>query len=136
MLLRLKGGNYSVEVGNSSNEIADRQICDLIHLPFTFVAHTVNISCKPAVPMDVIIINRTNYGSLTLCDFRLRVCDILCELCILENTCRHCDDYHYGPNCENNCSAGCVTGSCDEGTGECSACLVGYSGKQCQLKCK
>ena len=65
-------GNYSVEVRNSSNEIADRQICDLIHLPFAFVAHTVNISCKPAVPMDVIIINRTNYGSLNLCDFKLR----------------------------------------------------------------
>ena len=64
------------------------------------------------------------------------VCDIPCELCILENTCRHCDDYHYGPNCENNCSAGCLPGSWDEVTGECSACLVGYSGKQCQLKCK
>nr|XP_022319538.1 uncharacterized protein LOC111122205 isoform X1 [Crassostrea virginica] len=134
MALRLKGGNFSVEVRNSSNETADRQICDSIHLPFDFVAYPVNISCKPAVPMDVVMISRTNYGSLTLCDFRLRVCDIPCELCIFENTCRHCDDYHYGPNCENTCSAGCVPESCDDVTGECSACLVGYSGKQCQLK--
>ena len=65
-------GNYSVEVRNSSNENDDRQICDLIHLPFNFAAHVANISCKPAVPMDVVMINRTNYGSLTLCDFKLK----------------------------------------------------------------
>ena len=65
-------GNYSVEVRNSSNELADRQICDSIHLPFDFVTFTVNISCKPAVPMNVVMISRTNYGSLTLCDFRIR----------------------------------------------------------------
>ena len=64
-------GNYSVEVRNSSNVIADRQICDLVHLPFEFAAYSVNISCKPTVPMDVIMINRTNYGSL-ISDFRLR----------------------------------------------------------------
>ena len=64
-------GNFSVEVRNSSNEIADRQICDLIHLPFSFVVYSVNSSCKLAVPMDVVMINRKNYGSLTLCDFRL-----------------------------------------------------------------
>nr|XP_022313219.1 uncharacterized protein LOC111118178 isoform X1 [Crassostrea virginica] len=136
MLLRLKGGNYSVEVRNSSNENDDRQICDLIHLPFPSVAYLVNISCKPAVPMDVVMINRTSYGSLTLCHFQLKVCDIPCELCTLEDTCRHCHDYRYGPSCENNCSAGCVPESCDEVTGECSTCLVGFSGKQCQLKCK
>ena len=65
-------GNYSVEVRNSSNELADRKICDLIHLPYTFVAYSVNISCKPAVKMDVISISRTNDGSLNLCDFQLR----------------------------------------------------------------
>nr|XP_022319541.1 uncharacterized protein LOC111122205 isoform X4 [Crassostrea virginica] len=136
ILLTLKGvtGNYSVEVRNSSNENDDRQICDLIYLPFETVAYLENVSCKPAVPMDVVMINRTNYGSLTLCDFQLRVCDIPCELCTLEDTCRHCDDFHYGPSCENNCSTGCVPESCDKVTGECSTCLVGYSGKQCQLK--
>ena len=65
-------GNYSVEVRNSSNELTDRQICDLIQLPFEFAAYSVNISCKPAVAMDVIMINRTNYGRLTLCDFQLK----------------------------------------------------------------
>ena len=65
-------GNYSVEVRNSSNETVDQQICDSIHLPFSFVVYSVNISCKPAVPMDVIVISRTNYGSLTLCDFQLK----------------------------------------------------------------
>ena len=65
-------GNFSVELINSSNENDDRQICDLIHLPFDSVAYLANVNCKPAVPMDVVIINRTNYGSLTLCDFQLR----------------------------------------------------------------
>ena len=74
--------------------------------------------------------------SIIFISFILSVCGIPCELCTLEDTCRHCDDYHYGPDCENNCSAGCVPGSCDDVTGECSACLVGYRGKQCQLKCK
>ena len=78
----------------------------------------------------------TKIDSIILFYFNTLVCDIPCELCTLEDTCRHCDDYHYGPNCENNCSAGCKPGSCDDVTGECSACLVGYSGKQCQLKCK
>nr|XP_022313209.1 receptor-type tyrosine-protein phosphatase delta-like isoform X2 [Crassostrea virginica] len=84
--------------------------------------------------MDVVMINRTNYGHLTLCDFQLKVCDSQCELCTLEDTCRHCDDFHYGPNCENICSSGCAHGSCDEVTGICSNCSVGYSGEQCQLK--
>ena len=66
----------------------------------------------------------------------LSVCDPPCEVCTLEDTCRHCDDFHYGPNCENTCSSGCVSGSCDEVTGNCSDCSVGYSGEQCQLKCK
>ena len=65
-------GNYSVEARNSSNEFTDRQICDLIQLPFEFTAYSVNISCKSAVAMDVIMINRTNYGSLNLCDFQLK----------------------------------------------------------------
>ena len=65
-------GNYSVEVRNSSNENDDRQICDFIHLQFDSVKYSVNISCKPAVPMDVVMINRTDNGSLTLCHFKLK----------------------------------------------------------------
>lgn len=74
--------------------------------------------------------------SIILFYFNTLVCDSQCELCTLEDTCRHCDDFHYGPNCENICSSGCAHGSCDEVTGICSNCSVGYSGEQCQLKCK
>ncbi|XP_078318261.1 tyrosine-protein phosphatase Lar-like isoform X2 [Crassostrea virginica] len=101
MLLRLKGGNYCVEVRNSSNELADRQICDSIHLQFDSTAYSVNISCKPAVPMDVIMINRTNYGSLVLCDFQLR------------ETCQS--------NCKN-CTPSCI--ECDRRSGKCTDLMV------------
>ena len=65
-------GNYSGEVRNSSNEFTDRQIYDIMHLPFEFTANSENLSCKPAVAIDIIMINRTNYGSMAFCDFQLK----------------------------------------------------------------
>ncbi|XP_022313217.2 uncharacterized protein LOC111118177 [Crassostrea virginica] len=127
--LRLKGGKYSVEVRNSSSELADRHIYSR-HLAYELSIYSENISFTPAVPMDVIIINRTDTGSLALCDFQLRVClDVPCTVCTIEDTCRHCDDSHHGPTCENNY----VSESCDEATEWCSACLHGYSEEQCRL---
>uniref|UniRef100_K1QSD4 Multiple epidermal growth factor-like domains 10 n=1 Tax=Magallana gigas TaxID=29159 RepID=K1QSD4_MAGGI len=63
--------NYTIEVGNSS-KVPDRHVCASEHLPFIWVQYTVNVSCKPAVRGDIIIVKRVDSGSLILCDFKLR----------------------------------------------------------------
>lgn len=135
--LQLKGGNYTIEVRNSSKENSDRLLCASKHLLFPSSTYSVNVACKPTVHGDIIFVHRTDSGSLSLCDFKLKVCelsshDVLCPMCTSDSTCRHCDESHYGASCENNCSEGCVPGSCDELTGECN-CIPGFNGRQCQL---
>eukprot|EP00105_Crassostrea_gigas_P014495 XP_011431172.2 PREDICTED: uncharacterized protein LOC105330928 [Crassostrea gigas] len=135
--LRLKGGNYTIEVGNSLKKVSDRHVCASEHLPFFPSKYTVNVSCKPAVRGDIIAVNRVDSGSLTLCDFKLRVCGLStdgepCPMCTVDSTCRHCDQSHYGASCEHKCSPGCVPGSCDELTGECN-CTTGFTGTHCQF---
>ncbi|XP_062599559.1 laminin subunit alpha-2-like [Saccostrea cucullata] len=135
--LRLKGGNYTIEVQNAS-ETSARQVCGYKHLPFEFSTSNVNITCKSNLHGDVIIVKKTSLGRLTLCDFKLKVCEsnnlgIPCTKCTPSSSCKSCDGPHYGVWCEYQCSPGCVPGSCDELTGECSRCKDGYHGNQCQL---
>ncbi|XP_061181077.1 receptor-type tyrosine-protein phosphatase epsilon-like [Saccostrea echinata] len=135
--LRLKGGNYTIEVQNAS-DTSSRQVCGYKHLPFEFAASNVNITCKPDLHGDVIIVKKTNNGSLSLCDFKLKVCefnnlDILCTKCTPSSSCKSCDGSHYGVWCERPCSPGCVPGTCDELIGECSRCKDGYHGNKCQI---
>lgn len=135
--LRLKGGNYTIEVANSSNEKSDRLVCASKYLSFPSSIYIVNVTCKPVVHGDIILVNRVDSGSLSLCDFKLRVCEsnslgIPCMKCTSDSTCRHCDQSHYGASCEHTCSPGCVPGSCNELTGKCN-CFSGFTGRQCQL---
>nr|XP_034311642.1 uncharacterized protein LOC105330922 isoform X1 [Crassostrea gigas] len=135
--LRLKGGNYTIEVGNSLKKVSDRHVCASEHLPFPSSKYTVNVRCKPAVRGDIINIKRVDTGTLILCDFKLRVCELgsqgkPCPMCTSDSTCRHCDQSHYGDSCEHNCFPGCVPGSCDELTGECN-CTTGFTGTHCQF---
>lgn len=135
--LRLKGGNYTIEVRNSSKENSDRLLCASKHLAFPSSTYSVNVACKPAVHGDIIVVHRTDSGSLNLCGFKLKVCELSsqskpCPMCTSDSTCRHCDLSHYGASCEHSCSIGCVPGSCDELTGECN-CNKGFIGKQCQF---
>eukprot|EP00105_Crassostrea_gigas_P014490 XP_011431165.1 PREDICTED: uncharacterized protein LOC105330923 [Crassostrea gigas] len=135
MELHLKGGNYTIEVGNTLKKVSDLYVCASKHLPFPSAKYTVNVSCKPAVRGDIIAVNRVDSGSLTLCDFKLRVCGLStdgepCPMCTVDTTCKRCDQSHYGVSCEHNCSPGCVPGSCNELTGECN-CITGFTGTHC-----
>ncbi|XP_062584088.1 uncharacterized protein LOC134245857 isoform X2 [Saccostrea cucullata] len=135
--LRLKGGNHTVEVQNALDTSAP-QVCGYKHLPFEFTTSNVYITCISDLHGDVIIVNKTSFGTLTLCDFKLKVCEsnnlgIPCTKCTPSSSCKSCDGPHYGVWCEYQCSPGCVPGSCDELTGECSRCKDGFHGNQCQL---
>uniref|UniRef100_A0A8W8N074 EGF-like domain-containing protein n=1 Tax=Magallana gigas TaxID=29159 RepID=A0A8W8N074_MAGGI len=129
-------GNYTIEVGNSL-KVSDRHVCASEHLLFLSSRYTVNVSCKPAVHGDIIIVKRVDSGPLTLCNFKLRVCELgsqgkPCPMCTVDSTCRHCDQSHYGVSCEHTCSPGCVPGSCDQLTGKCD-CITGFSGSNCEF---
>ncbi|XP_056019632.1 uncharacterized protein LOC125670753 isoform X2 [Ostrea edulis] len=135
--LRLKGGNYTIQVQNKSSVYSSQHVCSDERLPFTSLIYEQTDNCNRHLYGDVIIINQTSYGSLKVCDFKLKVCEvntlgIPCTKCTPESTCQSCDGSHYGVWCEHECSPGCVPGSCDELGGTCQ-CQDGYRGSKCQI---
>ncbi|XP_060600997.1 cell death abnormality protein 1-like isoform X2 [Ruditapes philippinarum] len=61
-------------------------------------------------------------------------CPDNCVRCLSYDSCSVCKIGFYGANCENTCSTGCTTNTCDILTGNCN-CFSNFAGERCD-KCE
>ncbi|XP_060580548.1 multiple epidermal growth factor-like domains protein 10 [Ruditapes philippinarum] len=72
-----------------------------------------------------------NFPLLNDCTYK---CRDNCLRCSSYDRCSLCKTGFYGPNCEKNCSTGCLSNSCDMQTGNCT-CFPTFAGVRCD-NCK